>query len=140
MIGLRTLTEKDASRPIFDVLSPLAVSSATGVETLQIPIGTPFTTRMTVPEELLYAAAIHPELRTTLPFYVQFERTESGYAAVVHELDEYGLGCTRSEALEDLRKTLQELYLSLEHDESRLSEDLLSVWARLKNHVTRFHG
>ncbi len=68
---------------------------------------------------------------------MRFERAENGYAAVVQELEEYGLGDTRSEALEDLRKTLQELYLTLEHDAARLSADLLSVWTRLKNHVTR---
>jgi hypothetical protein len=137
VIELHTLTEKDASRPIFDVPSPVAVSNSVVVE--ERFLGTVLATPMIVPEELLYAGAIHPELRTVLPFHVRFERTESGYAAVVHDLDEYGLGNTRSEALEDLRKTLQELYLSLERDESRLSEDLLSVWARLKNYVTRIH-
>lgn len=72
-----------------------------------------------------------------MPFEVRFERTESGYAAVVQELDEYGLGATRAEALEDLGKTLQELYFSLERDESRLSSDLLAVWAGLKHHLAR---
>ena len=84
--------------------------------------GTTVGTLTTVPDELLYAGAIHPE---------------GGHAAVVHELEEFGLGETRSDALEDLRKTLRELYLSLEQDESRLSGDLLSIWARLKSHVAR---
>lgn len=74
-------------------------------------------------------------MRTVIPFEVRFERTESAYAAVVEELDEYGIGTTRAEALEDLGKTLQELYL--ERDEARLSSDLLSVWTGLKHHVAR---
>ena len=91
----------------------------------------------TVAEKVLSSEPIDPNLRTIVPFEVCFERTENGYAAVVHDLDEYGLGDTRAEALEDLGKTLRELYLSLEQDESRLSADLLSVWKRLKGHVTR---
>jgi hypothetical protein len=91
----------------------------------------------TAPDKLFYAEALHPVLRTIVPFEVRFERTENGYAAVVHDLDEYGLGDTPDDALEDLGNTLQELYFSLERDESRLSGDLLSVWDRLKGHVTR---
>jgi hypothetical protein len=131
MIEVPTLTEKDASG--FN-LSNSVVSSAEVFDTTQ---SSTLATLTTVPDRLLYAGAIHPGLRTVAPFDVRFERTESGYAAVVQELEEYGLGDTRSEALEDLRKTLQELYLSLERDESRLSGDLPSVWARLKSHVTR---
>ncbi|MGA3201361.1 MAG: hypothetical protein ABSF12_02580 [Bryobacteraceae bacterium] len=88
-------------------------------------------------DKLLYSEPIHPGLRTIIPFEVRFERTENGIAAVVQELDEYGLGDTQADALEDLGKTLQELYLSLEADQSRLSGDLLSVWTRLKTHVKR---
>jgi hypothetical protein len=86
---------------------------------------------------LLYDEPIHPALRTTAPFEVRFERTGDGYAAVVQDLDEYGLGDTQAKALIDLGNTLQELYFSLERDEARLSSDLLSLWTRLKSHVQR---
>jgi hypothetical protein len=89
------------------------------------------------PDKLFYTESIHPSLRTVVPFEVRFERTESGHAAVVDELNEYGLGTTRAEALEDVVKTLQELYFALERDEARLSNDLLSVWSGLKRHLTR---
>ena len=127
------MTENDVSG--FEKFSTFAFS---GAEVFQ---GTQETTATltTVPDELLYAGSIHPELRTVKAFEVRFERAENGYAAVVHEIDEYGLGETRSEALEDLRKTLQELYISLERDEPKLSEDLLSVWTRLKQHIKRIH-
>jgi hypothetical protein len=83
------------------------------------------------PDKRYYADSIHPSLRTVIPLEVCFERTETGYAAVVQELDEYGLGT------EDLGKTLQELYFSLERDEGRLSSDLLAVWAGSKRHLVR---
>jgi hypothetical protein len=128
MIEMPTLTEKDAS----GLELPTAVSRSGVFHATQ---STTLATLITVSDELRYGGSIHPELRTVVPFDVRFERTQSGYAAVVHELEEYGLGDTRSEALEDLRKTLQELYLSLEQDKARLSEDLLSVWTRLKSHL-----
>jgi len=90
----------------------------------------------TVPGKLLYDGPILPELRTVTPFEVSLEHTQEGHAAVVQEPDEYGVGDTPAEALEDLTQTLGELYLSLERDEPRLSGELLSVWARLKSHVT----
>jgi hypothetical protein len=93
----------------------------------------------TASERLSYAESIDPSLRTIVPFEVCVERTEHGYMAVVQELDEYGLGDTQAEALEDLGKTLQELYFSLERDHARLSSDLLAVWTRLQSYVQRVH-
>ena len=130
MIEVLTLPENDAS----GFLKPTFSESANVGGAIK---ATTLATLTTVPDELLYAGAIHPELRIIAALEVRFERVESGYAAVVHELEEYGIGDTRSEALEDLRKTLRELYLSLEANESRLSGDLLSVWMRLKTHVKR---
>lgn len=128
-----TMTEDDASG--FEKFATFAFSGAEVLQSTQEPMAV----LTTVPDELRYAGSIHPELRTVEPFEVRFERAENGYAAVIQEIDEYGLGETRSEALEDLRKTLQELYISLECDESKLSGDLLSVWTRLKQHVKRIH-
>jgi predicted RNase H-like HicB family nuclease len=131
MIAVPTLTEKDASG--FQKLSTFSESRANVGKAIKATIAT----LMPVPEELLYAGAIHPELRIVVAFEVRFERIEGGYAAVVRDLEEYGVGDTRSDALEDLRITLRELYLSLEQDQSRLSSDLLSIWGRLRSHVTR---
>ena len=91
----------------------------------------------TVSDKVLYAEPVHPDLRTVAPFEVCFETTEDGYAAVVQDLDEYGLGNTQAEALSDLGHTLQELYFSLERDQARLSSDLLSLWTRLRSHLQR---
>jgi len=132
MTEVLTLTEKNATG--FSVHSTIAASRT---DVIGATHSVPIATLTTVPDQLLYAGAIHPELRTVAPFEVRFEPTGGGYAAVAHDLEEYGLGDTRSDALEDLRKTLQELYLALERDEARLAADLLSVWTRLKSHISR---
>ena len=132
MIADQTFTEKDFLNSTFQATGPIAASGAfllSPIEERQ--------TLGTVPDDLLYGGSVHPELRTVRPFAIHFERTETGYAAVALDLDEFGVGETRSEALEDLRHTLRELYLSLERDENRLSEDLRSVWGNLKTHLVR---
>ncbi len=126
-----TLTEMEGPFPVLEINFPIAASGAVAVE------GSAAGTLEAVSDELLFAGSIHPQLRTVLPFRVRFERQEHGYTALVHELDEYGVGDTRSDALEDLRSTLQELYLSLERDEARLSDHLRTVWSELKQHVIR---
>jgi hypothetical protein len=129
-----TLTERDASHLISEAVVPVAASGAVAVTNQ--PTGA-LATLMTVADEILYAGTVHPELRVALPFEVRFERGGCGYAAVVDDIGEYGVGETRSDALEDLRRTLQELYLSLEQDEGRLSSDLRHVWERLRAHLVR---
>ncbi len=88
--------------------------------------------------ELLYGASLHPLLHTLKPFLVTFERLDSGTAAYIQDLEEYGFGENRSEALDDLRRTLAELYFSLEHEQNRLSGYLSSVWQVLQCHVARW--
>ena len=87
------------------------------------------------PDHISYAARVHPGLRTKKPFAVEFTRVDDGFTACVPELEEYGLGASRSEALDDLGRTLAELYFSLEQDVPRLSDDLRSVWENLQAHL-----
>lgn len=88
------------------------------------------------PATISYAAKVHPRLRTERPFTVQFSREGQNFAACVEDLDEYGLGASRSEALDDLGRTLAELYFSLRRDAGRLSGDLQSVWNKLQSHLS----
>jgi hypothetical protein len=87
------------------------------------------------PDIISYAAKVHPSLRTKKAFTVQFSRNDEGFSAYVAELEEYGLGVTRSEALDDLNHTLAELYFSLGNDAHRLSADLQTVWGKLQSHL-----
>jgi len=89
------------------------------------------------PDQIQYGARLHPDLRIVIPFRVLFEKSATGVAAVVPEVSEYGVGASRSEALDDLGRTLAELYFSLERDEHRLSPDLASVRAKLTAHLVR---
>ena len=89
-----------------------------------------------MPDHVSYAAKVHPELRTIKPFLVQFSRTtEDRFIASVDDIEEYGVGGTRSEALDDLGHTLAELYFSLERDAARLSGDLQAVFRTLQTHL-----
>lgn len=88
-------------------------------------------------DQLLYGGSIHPHLRTVRAFPVRFERRDGGFSAVVPELEEFGVGDTRSDALDDLRHGLAELYFSLARDEERLSDTLRQVWSALKTYVIR---
>jgi len=72
-----------------------------------------------------------------MPFEVVFQASGSGVSAVVPELNEYGFGVDRPEALEDLRKTLAELYFCLESQAERLSSDLANIWDHMKRRVVR---
>lgn len=89
-----------------------------------------------MPDRVSYAAKVHPGLRTIKPFPVQFSRTEDRFIASVADIEEYGVGGTRSEALDDLGHTLAELYFSLERDAARLSEDLRSIFGKLQMHFS----
>jgi len=89
-----------------------------------------------MPDRVSYAAKLHPRLRTVKPFLVQFSRTEDRFIASVSDIEEYGVGGTRSEALDDLGRTVAELYFSLERDAARLSEDLQSIFEKLQMHVS----
>jgi len=89
-----------------------------------------------MPDRISYAARVHPGLRTTKPFSVQFSKIEDGFTASVADIEEFGIGGTRSEALDDLGHTLAELYFSLDRDAARLSDDLLSVFGKLQMHLS----
>jgi hypothetical protein len=89
-----------------------------------------------MPDHVSYAAKVHLGLRTIKPFLVQFSRTEDRFIASVADIEEYGVGGTRSEALDDLGHTLAELYFSLERDAARLSGDLQTVFRTLQTHLS----
>ena len=88
-----------------------------------------------VPGRLLFAPRIDPRLKITKPFDVVIEKTTRGVAARVDEITEFGYGSNRSEAVDDLGRTLAELYFFLRADVDRLSADLLSVYEKLQDHV-----
>ncbi len=91
--------------------------------------------QLRLPERLAYAPRIGSRLRVVRPFDVVLSEEEGTVVAAIPEITEFGYGSNFSEALEDLGKTLAELYFSINDAADRLSDDLLHVRALLNNHI-----
>jgi len=88
-------------------------------------------------DELLFAPAIDPRLKISSPFRVQIVRSNDGISAHIAEIEEFGHGANRGEALDDLGKTIAELYISLTSRREKLSTDLAGVLKSLEEHIIR---
>jgi hypothetical protein len=139
-------TQPDSSRTLSleDVQWPMGSSHRANIAASGAQLPQPLAVGKLNPEptknEILYGFSLHPSLRTVRPFCVTFEQSQGGIAALVHDLNEYGFGATRPEALEDLRHTLAELYFTLEAESGRLSADLASLWMHFSSHVNRIRA
>jgi len=89
--------------------------------------------------ELLFAPTIDARLRIHTPFRVLILASGDGVSAHAHEIEEFGYGTNRGEALDDLGKTIAELYFSLASDRERLTSDLAGVLRFLEEHITQVH-
>jgi hypothetical protein len=88
-----------------------------------------------IPNPVLFAGFVHPSLRIEKPFSVLIHNQTSHFTAEVSSIEEFGVGSSVGEALEDLGKTLGELYFSLGAERLRLSPDLQNVLAILQDHL-----
>jgi hypothetical protein len=88
------------------------------------------------PKHLLFGAISHPLLRTLKPIPVEISRKQKNYVARFKTADEFGYGETMSLALEDLGKTLAELFIGLGEKEGLLGSDLKRLHLRLSNYIT----
>jgi hypothetical protein len=61
------------------------------------------------------------------------EREDQWVIATYAEIDEFGYGGHLTEAVEDFRQSLIELYLTLKAEQDRLGLDLNMVWRRLQD-------
>jgi len=84
---------------------------------------------------VLFAFNVDHRLRIKRPFAVAIEEADGTVIARIDEINEFGCGSSTGEALEDLGKTLSELYFSLQAARDRLSPDLSSAWERLSEHI-----
>lgn len=89
------------------------------------------------PASLLLGNVSDPRLRVRVPIPVRIVREGNTFVASFDAVDEFGYGQNRSEALEDLAKSIAALYFSLAAQNERLGEDLKSVRSRLDQYLER---
>ena len=70
-------------------------------------------------------------LRMFEPVTLEMEQEGEFYVAKYDDLDEYGYGFDPISAVQDIRKTIAELYWQLKDDQDRLGPDLARTWQRL---------
>jgi hypothetical protein len=70
-------------------------------------------------------------LRMVGPVTLELEQEDEFYVARCDNLDEYGYGFDPISAVQDIRKTIAELYWQLKDDQDRLGPDLARTWQRL---------
>jgi hypothetical protein len=88
-----------------------------------------------LPDPLLFAGTVDPRLKINTPFAVSTQRTHGRVIVQVLDIGEFGVGGSLGEALEDLGKTIAELYLTLKAERDRLSPELADIFAKLGGHI-----
>ena len=76
---------------------------------------------------LLYSLR-HPHLSLTEPLSVALEYDGKQVIAYAHDLDLFGYGETENEALDDLRRTVADLYYTLREERASLGPMPAQVW------------
>jgi len=79
---------------------------------------------------LLYSLR-HPDLRLVEPLSVSLEYDGEQVIAYAPDLDLFGYGDTESEALDDLRRTVADLYYALQEERESLGPMPARVWGYL---------
>ena len=86
---------------------------------------------------LLIYSLHHPNLRLKAPLAVSLEYEEDQVIAYAHDLDVLGYGETESEALQDLRRTVADLYYELQENQPHLRGEAEAVWRYLSEIITQ---
>jgi hypothetical protein len=89
------------------------------------------------PRHLLLGAVCNPNLRVIRPIPVEISRRDGDFYARFKAADEFGVGTSMSSALEDLGKTVSELFLGLEENQHRLGSDLVALYKTLSRYVAK---
>ena len=79
--------------------------------------------------------SLRVRIKKALP--VEVERSGDSVVAVAVNFQEFGCGTNFSEALDDLAKTLTELFLSLDENSDRLGDDLQQLRVKLNEHLEK---
>lgn len=87
------------------------------------------------PKHLRFGAVSHPKLRVLRGIPVEISRKRGTYIATFKQANEFGCGSNLSLALDDLGKTLAELYLGLTDQYEVLGTDLKNLHQTLSRYL-----
>lgn len=91
-------------------------------------IQTSVTLTQATPKELEIGALLDDRLRMNNAINVIMEQEGETYIARCDSLDEFGYGETPSDAIDDLRMVIAELYWTLKAEHGNLSPDMARLW------------
>jgi hypothetical protein len=89
-----------------------------------------------VPSAFLLGTLRHRRFRVTTGIPVEVARDGDTLVLCAVPIEEYGYGANFAEAVEDLQRTIVELFLGLRRDETRLGPDLRRIYANVREYVT----
>ena len=107
----------------------------TQVRNLLVSDLSPKVERLSRRRPLLLYSLRHPGLRLRNPIAVSLEDDGAQVIAAAYDLDLFGYGETESDALDDLRRTTVDHYLTLRENEGALSSLPRQVWDYLADVV-----
>ncbi len=82
-------------------------------------------------KSVLVLSLHNPLLKLNEPLIAHLDYDEEGVIAFCYDLDIFGHGDTEGEALEDIRKTISDLYFELESNKDNLGPLPKKIWEYL---------
>ncbi len=89
-----------------------------------------------MPDVILIGSLRDRRLKIKKPIKVSFSQSGNTVIAEAEEFNEFGFGNNKTEALNDLQRTVIELFLTLEEDENRIGKDLQFLREKLHNYIS----
>lgn len=88
-----------------------------------------------VHDQIQIGSLLDSRLRMREPLTLVMEQEGEFYIAKCDELNEFGYGADPIGSVQDVRKTIAELYWQLKENQDRLGSDLTKTWQRLSELV-----
>lgn len=88
-----------------------------------------------IAKPILLYTVYDENLSLSQPVSVSLDHDEEQFIAYTYDLDLFGSGETEGEALDDLRRSIVHLYLTLKENQNNLGKHAKKVWDYLSNIV-----
>lgn len=125
--------EENKIRQVYGEISPV-----------QIPVPIPYVTGVidfpslnikATPDKIVIGTLPIDTLRLRQPIIASIDKENDQFIAYVSQIDEYGFGNSPMQAIDDLRMTVLELYLSLKEKKDKLGPGLMDTLKQLEEFI-----